>query len=73
MSFGSLDQLRARLSIEESHIEKARSDLRQSKAAYINIIAKINLINQIHNSDITFIEHNIISLGTISDGAQASS
>lgn len=61
MSFGSLDRLQGRLSIEESRAEKARSDLQQSKAAYINAVAKVNLINQIYDSDITFMEYDVVS------------
>ncbi|KAM5359505.1 hypothetical protein ACJZ2D_014440 [Fusarium nematophilum] len=73
MSFGSLDQLQGRLYIEENRAEKARSDLPQFEAAYENAVAKVNLIKQIYDSDITFMERDVASSGTGSDGVQASS
>ncbi|RSL40683.1 hypothetical protein CEP54_016049 [Fusarium duplospermum] len=72
MSFGSLDQLQGRLSIEENRVEKARSDLRQAEATYEDAVTEFNLIKRIHDSDIKFMECDEAGPRTGSDGVQAS-
>ncbi|RSL48001.1 hypothetical protein CEP51_015700, partial [Fusarium floridanum] len=73
MSFGNFDELRGRLSMEEDRAKEARLDLQKVKMEYEEAVVKANLTRQIYDSDVRFMEHDVASSGTGSDGAQLSS